>query len=548
MMQAFHPHAPPFSTATGILEALLHPVLAVDGGVYIRTFNAAAVPYLNGAREDVTGAPLAAVLKVLTNGGDPPGLAAMVSGVMDPEGPPNARMEATLLRRDGGEVPARITVSSIPGDPAGGALVVIEDLSDLHRRHSQLSIQARHDPLTGLINREEFTTRLERLLERSAEQRWTHSLCFMDLDQFKSVNDSAGHAAGDELLRQVTTALLNRVRGRDTLARFGGDEFAILLEHCPLEEAREVAEKLRQTVADFVFEWEGQRFGVGASIGLVPITAHHQEAGRVMSMADAACYQAKNAGRNRVCVLESEDDADGPRMVETLRRALAEDSLLLYAQAILDMNGDEPVVRAREVLLRLPTGGGIASPHEFVPATRHRLNVEMDRWVLQRLTSRPILGGDQPLLVNVSAASIQDPAFVEAIAAGERCAARLCFDITETTLLEAGAAITPFCDAVRRRGWDLALALRCEGPSAICLLEALRPDFLTLDVRPLIAGHRPFRRRLAERLLELGRLVDATTVATHVENTELLAITRDLDFDWAQGYLLGSPEPLVAEV
>lgn len=543
-VRAHGDHQAIISAAGRILEAFVHPVMTVDGDLRMKACNAAAAPYLNGAREDAAGAPLTAVLNVPAPGGGHPGLAKLVAGVMGHDDHHSARMEAALVRRDGAEVPVRITASSLPGDTAGGALVVIEDLSDLQRRHSQLSIQARHDPLTGLINREEFTSRLERLLERSAPESWTHSLCFMDLDQFKAVNDSAGHAAGDELLRQITTALLNRVRGRDTLARIGGDEFAILLEHCPLEEAREVAEKLRQAVAAFVFEWEGQRFGVGASIGLVPITGCQREAGRVVAMADAACYQAKHGGRNRVCVLESEDDQGGPRMVETLRRALAEGTLLLHYQPLVDADGDGTVCHAREVLLRLPAGGGIASPHEFVPATRHRLNVEMDRWVLERLTSGPVTAGHQPLFVNVSAASIQDPAFVEDMLAAVGGNAAICFDITETALLEAGRAIGPFCDAVRHRGWDLALALRWEGPSAIGLLETLRPGFLTMDVRHLAAGHGPFRRRLAEQRLELARLVGATTVATHVENAELLGITRELDFDWAQGYLLGSPQPL----
>ena len=530
--------------AVPILDALVHPVLVVDANARLAGCNEAARPYLNGAHHALAGLPLTDVLRLAGRADDGRALGTVVADAITAgQRRVTAIEEAGLVRRDGAEVPVKVTVSRLGG--GRGALVILEDLSELHRRHSQLSLRARHDPLTGLINREEFTARLARLLERVGSQPWHHSLCFMDLDDFKQVNDSAGHAAGDELLRQVTTALLGRVRGRDTLARIGGDEFAILLEHCPLAEAREVAEKLRQTVEDFVFEWEGQRFGVGASIGLVPIGGDQDDAGRVVAMADGACYQAKNGGRNRVCVIESDDDKDVPRMVEGLRRALAEDTLLLHRQPLVALHGEAATV-AHEVLLRLPAGGGIATPHELVPATRHRLNVEMDRWVLRRLAALPDSADRRPVLVNVAAASIQDKGFLRHLKDHEGGGPRLCFDVREDALLEAGEAATRFCDVVRRRGWDVALALRFEGPSVLYLLETLRPDFLAMDLRPVQGGGR-LRRRLAEQLLELARLAGATTIATHLEDADLLATARGMDFDWGQGYLLGSPEPLTPE-
>jgi diguanylate cyclase (GGDEF)-like protein/PAS domain S-box-containing protein len=384
-------------------------------------------------------------------------------------------------------------------DDAGRAtlLIVCEDVSEVHYLSQQLSHQATHDDLTGLLNRREFGRRLQRILKSAREEHTEHALCYLDLDQFKVINDTCGHMAGDELLRQLSDELQKKIRQRDTLARLGGDEFGVLMEHCSLAQARRVANELRECVEGFKFLWRDIGYGIGASIGLVPITSASEDIASVLSAADRACYVAKDAGRNRVHEFHERDTVmvrrhDELQRVMQIDRALEKDQLLLYYQPILPLSNPEHVGEHYELLVRMRGADGrITAPGSFLPtAERFNLIPRLDRWVLSTalnwLTRHPehlerlFLCG-----INLSGQSLADDDFCRTVLQElEKTGVppnKLCFEITETAAIVNMSKAIRFIKALKERGCLFSLDDFGSGLSSFAYLKNLPVDFLKID-------------------------------------------------------------------
>ncbi|MDZ5461462.1 putative bifunctional diguanylate cyclase/phosphodiesterase [Azohydromonas lata] len=439
------------------------------------------------------------------------------------------------------------------------------DITSLHRLNEELRHRAAHDALTGLPNRTEFETRLQRLLHRCAGDGTRHALMYLDLDQFKLVNDACGHAAGDRLLQQVARLLSGSMRSRDTLARLGGDEFGLLLEHCDEAHAQRVAQQICQRMDDFRFSCEEQRFRIGASIGLVPVDARWGSLAAVMQAADTSCYAAKEAGRNRVHRWHDSDAALRARQGEMqlatrLEQALDEDRFVLYAQRIepLGEAGPGGALHAELLLRLLERDGTVVAPGGFLPAAeRFQLAPRIDRWVLTRtlalLRALPDLSVVDMLCVNLSGQSVGDRAFQgDALAAleaaGPLLCRRLCLEITETAAVTNIAEASAFIAQARALGLRIALDDFGAGASSFGYLKSLQIDLLKIDgqfVRNLVDD--PLDDAAVRCFQQVARVVGVQTVAEFVDSPAVLQRLQEIGVDHAQGYLLHKPQP-VAQV
>ncbi|HVS03711.1 MAG TPA: EAL domain-containing protein [Thermoanaerobaculia bacterium] len=538
--------------------------LASIGDGVIRTDSLGQVDYLNPIAEQLTGVPLAEAL------GRP---LAEIYRVVDeesrhPRPDPVTRCLAegqvvvlaepgVLLRGDGVEFAVRDSAAPIRDQNGSscGAVVVFQDVSQLRRLEREMAWLAGHDPLTGLLNRRQLEGELDAALAAVRSDGRHHVFCYLDLDEFKVVNDTCGHVAGDELLRQLAALLSSQVREGDVLSRLGGDEFGVLLSDCSLENARRIADKLCRTVRQHRFEWEGRACDVGVSIGVVGVDAASGSLAQVLSAADAACYVAKEQGRNRTHVYQPDDRAVAERYgemqwVQRIHHAFEHDGFRLLRQPIrpLAAGGTEMA----EVLLRMVGDDGTAYPTaSFIAAAeRYHLIGSLDRWVVYRALPRlAALDEATVFTINLSGQSLGDPAFLELVMERLRSShlppERLCFEITETATITNLARARHFLAVVRAAGCRFVLDDFGTGLSSFAYLQSLPVDFLKIDgefVRHLTGD--PVQRALVESIHEIGHLMGLITIAEAVEDEETLEALRAMGLDYAQGYLLGRPEEL----
>lgn len=475
-----------------------------------------------------------------------------------------------LISRQGEEFGVQDSVAPIRNERGEvfGVVLVFHDVTEQRRLSGEMNYRATHDPLTGLINRSEFELRLRRVLEQAQGDRSQHALLYIDLDQFKLVNDACGHAVGDQLLQQVAGMLGQAVRSRDTLARLGGDEFAALLEHCSPAQAQRVAQQVCDRMEDFRFVHDQRRFRIGASIGLVPINKRWSTTAAILQAADTACYAAKDSGRNRVHTWFDTDQAMHARHGEMqwttrIEHALDEDLFVLFAQRIETMDlqdqpGDKPMGLHAEVLLRMVDAEGhLILPGAFLPAAeRFNLATRIDRWVLSRvlawMRAEPRLAEVEMLSVNLSGQSIGDRAFhrwaLEALReAGPDLCQRLCLEITETAAITSLADAALFIEQARALGVRGALDDFGAGASSFGYLKNLQVDYLKIDgqfVRDLVSD--PLDEAAVRCFVDVAQVVGMQTVAEYVDNPAVLQRLREIGVDFSQGYLLHRPAPLTA--
>jgi diguanylate cyclase (GGDEF)-like protein/PAS domain S-box-containing protein len=440
-----------------------------------------------------------------------------------------------------------------------GAVVVFRDVTKERRLKRALSFQASHDALTGLINRREFDNRLQAALLSAREGEGPHALLYVDLDQFKVVNDTCGHPAGDRLLRDVTALLQQHVRAADVIARLGGDEFGILVQHCSIEQAAHIAEGIRQAVRDYRFAWEENAASIGASIGVVDITAQSDSVAAILSAADIACYAAKDSGRNRVHIYDAGEVSGRHRemyWVSRVTRAVDANRLELYAQQIQPLGEATPLAPLfLELLVRLRGDQGeLVLPGEFIPAAeRYNIVGAIDRWVVEHavelLRAELAAGRVPPLLaVNLSANSIGERSFLDAVLAlveDPAVARSLCFEISESALVSGRSQVLSFMSELRKRGCRFTIDDFGSGLSSFQQLKALPVDFLKVDGR-YIAGVEadPVDRHMVEVINKVAEALGIVTIAERVESREALERLTEVGIGHAQGNELAPPRPL----
>ncbi|MES2353489.1 MAG: EAL domain-containing protein [Pseudomonadota bacterium] len=428
------------------------------------------------------------------------------------------------------------------------------------QREEQLKIsyQATHDALTGLVNRGEFERRLESVLHNPATEDDRHTILYLDLDQFKIINDTCGHIAGDELLRQVTDLLQSKVRQSDTLARLGGDEFGVLLENCPLDPGMRIADSLRTLLNEFRFTWTDKTFPMGVSIGVVNFGNDEVSRTNVLSLADSACYVAKDSGRNRIHVYHADDKEVARHRGEMdwigrIQKALDENRFVLYMQRIAPLQEGDKDGEHYELLIRmLDEEGKLIPPIAFIPAAeRYNLMPAVDRWVIKTAFSQYAKshGNTRSLrffAINLSGASIGDSntlAYIrEQLALYKVPPATVCFEITETSAIANMSKAVVLIEELKAIGCRFALDDFGSGMSSFAYLKHLAVDFLKIDggfVKNMVND--PIDRAMVDAINNVGHVMGIRTIAEFVENDAILQELRKMGVDYAQGYGIAKP-------
>ncbi len=464
-----------------------------------------------------------------------------------------------LVRRDQHQVPVEGTIAPIltSEHQVAGSVAAFRNVAHARRMTAELSYQASHDGLTGLVNRKAFERLLEAAISRAFELGDTDTLLYLDLDQFKIVNDTCGHGAGDALLQQLASLLKGRLRDSDHLARLGGDEFGVLLHNCDLDAAILVAENLRKAVAEFGFVWRNRPFAVGVSIGIVHLGQGRLPLSELLARADEACYVAKAKGRNMVHVSAPGDQLQSLHHTEIewtteIRAAMAEERLFLCAQPIVRLGDDRSSTTHVEVLLRIRgRDGQTILPMAFIPAAeRHGLMATLDRWVIGKVLDHMVAQDEGDTLlycVNLSGASIGDPAFpahAAAVLSDPRVdARRLCLEISESTAISNLAEASRVIQDLKALGVRFTLDDFGSSLSSFAYLRQLSVDYLKIDGSLVegIARHR-VDRAMVESINHLAHVMGIQTIAEWVDNHQTLQILEDIGVDFAQGYGIERPQ------
>jgi diguanylate cyclase (GGDEF)-like protein/PAS domain S-box-containing protein len=461
------------------------------------------------------------------------------------------------------EFSTELTASPIrgPDRDVAGCVVIFHDVSEMRGLAKEMSYQASHDQLTGLVNRAEFERRLDQALSSPRGEHASHVVCYLDLDRFKAVNDSCGHMVGDNLLREIAALLKDQVRDSDTVARFGGDEFAMLLVGCPLDKARQIADDVCEAVRDYNFTWQDRVFELGVSIGLVQIDGESGTAETALTAADSACYVAKQQGRGRVHVYSSRDEVMARergeiQWLQRVQKALKENQFVLYSQSIIATGGRVESGPAAELFLRMADESGkVATPAQFLSAAeRYQLMSHLDRWVVRAaLTS---LASDTPHLpegrscsINLSGQTLGDEEFLEYVVdlldhTGVE-PGKICFEVSETAVMNNLEHARRFINVVHGIGCRFALDDFGSGIGSFSQLRQLAIDYLKVDgsfTRDV--GESSISREMLAATIKLSKSLDFLVVAEQVEDQESFDTLRALGVDFIQGYVVERPHPL----
>jgi diguanylate cyclase (GGDEF)-like protein/PAS domain S-box-containing protein len=458
----------------------------------------------------------------------------------------------------GSTVPLEMSVSEMHSSEGRKFIGTLRNITERQKAEAQLNYQTSYDDLTGLMNCREFEFRVNRLLPTIGLNNSEHALCFMDLDQFKMINDTCGHVAGDELLRQLGCLLRGVVVDSGTLARLGGDEFCLLIENSTIDQSQRVAELLLIAAREYRFVWKGQIFRVALSIGLVAITDDIQEMTKLLQQANAACWMAKNLGGDRIHVFRPDDSEMALRKgemqwVAKLNQALDDERFCLYAQPIEGISGNDEM--HYEVLLRLLNEEGeIVPPGAFLPAAeRYNLIENIDRWVVKNtfelITDNPeFFKKIHFISINLSGKSVTNPKFLEYILSELNRtkieSQQICFEVTETMAISNLDAASTFISILKNVGFSFALDDFGSGLSSFGYLKTLPVDYLKIDgmfVKDIVDD--PIDKAMVESINNIGHVMGMKTIAEFVENDQIKTMLIDIGVDYVQGYGIGKPVP-----
>jgi diguanylate cyclase (GGDEF)-like protein/PAS domain S-box-containing protein len=555
------------STAWETLDSLGEGIITTDVSGRIDYVNQAGEQLIGVSAIDALGKTIPDII-TLVDEADRRSLGDPVRQCLASQSKVTVGRRGLMISRGGGdEQSVELTVTPLKGQKGDltGTAIIVRDVSESRGLTRQMSYQASHDALTGLVNRREFERRLQEALETAHSNVARHVLCYLDLDRFKVVNDSAGHMAGDTMLREVAALVKETVRDSDTVGRLGGDEFGLLLVGCPLEKARQIADDVVRKVTDYRFVWKDKIFNIGVSVGLIEISRESGAPEEVMSAADSACYIAKKQG-NHVHVYSARDEAVARhrgeiQWLQRLQGALKENRFELMAQPIVATGSLSVQGPALEILLRLQDDdvpGGI-SPTEFLQAAeRYRLMSDVDRWVVQ--TALTALGRgsirippSRSLAINLSGQTLGDPQFLEFVVDMlDRTGVlphQLCFEVTENSVITNIEHAQRFIGVLHGIGCHFALDDFGRGLSSFGNLKNLSLDYLKIDgsfIRNL--GVDSVNQAMVAAMIKLARTLNFQVVAEQVEDGGSLEAAKTMGVDFVQGFHLGRPQPLARAI
>ena len=542
------------------LESIGEGVITTGNDGRIDYMNLAAEALIGASRDDAAGHRIGELFSLVDDSDRRP-LGDPVDRCLSMRRRVNMGRHAVMVSHDGEhEHSVELSASPIrgPGDSISGSVVVFHDVGELRGLTRKMSYQATHDPMTGLINRREFERRLDEAMDSAHSEEAIHMLFYMDLDRFKAVNDSCGHLAGDNMLREVAMVIKEQVRDSDFVGRLGGDEFGALLIGCPIEKARQIAMDICNAVADYRFVWKDKIFNIGISIGLVEISHVSGTVQDVVSAADSACYVAKQEGRGKVHIYSARDEAVARergdiQWLRELQTALHEGGFELAVQPIIAMTRGADSGPAIEILIRLPDGRGReADTADFLrPAERYQLMPQIDRWVvnatLNAINSGELrLAGNRSGAINLSGQTIADEAFlgfvVEALDRSGVAPSSICFEVTEKAILANIQQAQRFIEVLHGIGCEFSLDDFGSGMGSFASLKHLPIDYLKIDgiyTRNLQTDE--VNQEMVAAMIKLARTMQFRVVAEQVEYQEDFDWLRDIGVDFVQGHFIESP-------
>jgi diguanylate cyclase (GGDEF)-like protein/PAS domain S-box-containing protein len=546
------------------LDAMGESVITVDAEGRIDYINHAAETLLSQRFDQVMGKAFSEVAS-LVDETDRRSLGDPVRKALTTGGRVTMGRRAVLVPASVGpdrSVEISVTPLRLEGKEILGLVLVLHDTSELRGLTRQMTYQASHDALTGLVNRREFERRLQEAVDSAQTANVGHALCYLDLDRFKTVNDTCGHTAGDNMLREVASLIKEAVRDSDTVGRIGGDEFALLLVGCPLEKARQIADDVVRSVNDYRFVWKDKIFNIGVSIGLVEIGAGGGPIEDIMNSADSACYVAKKQGGLHVHVYSAREEASARHSgeihwLQKLQGALRDNKFELYFQPIVHARANGMRGPALEVFVRLAGEHGQpgAPTAEFIRAAeRYRLMPHIDRWVVQTVLSALGRGGmrlppGRSVAINIAGQTLGDSDFLEFVVdCLDHTGANpgdICFEVTESSVVANLDHAHRFIAVLHGMGCEFALDDFGSGLSSFSTLRTLPMDYLKIDgsfINNLAVD--TVNQAMVAAMIELSRSLNFRVVAEQVEDQVSLDKVIGMGIDFVQGFVVGRPQPL----